>query len=80
MVEHDSSVGEGRYLTVCRLSGPGSIPIRGGYFNQSFFLADHTLPTHSEPVWQKMAQSPLNGTTKPVDIEEEGQNPTTDRE
>jgi len=27
---------------------------------RDFFLADHTLPTRPEPVWQKMAQSPLN--------------------
>jgi len=27
-----------------------------------------------------MAQSPLNGTTQPVDIEEEGLRPTMDRE
>jgi len=39
-------------------------------------LADGTLPTHPEPAWQKMAQSPLNDTTQPVDIEEEGRNPT----
>ena len=25
-------------------------------------LADHTLPTRPEPAWQRMAQSPLNGT------------------
>jgi len=29
---------------------------------------------------EKMAQSPLNGTTQPVDSEEEGRNPTTDRQ
>jgi len=32
-----------------------------------FSLADHTLPTRLEPVLQKMAQSPLNGTTQPVE-------------
>ena len=37
-----------------------------------FSLADHTLPTRPEPAWQKMAQSPLNDTTQPVDSEEEG--------
>jgi len=36
-------------------------------------LAEHTLPTRPEPAWQKMAQSPLNGTTQPVDSEEESQ-------
>ena len=43
-----------------------------------FSLADHSPPTHPEPGWHKMAQSPLNGTTQPVDIEEEGQSPTMD--
>ena len=42
-------------------------------------MADHTLPTRTEPVWQKIAQSPLNSTTQPVDSEEEGPNPTMDR-
>jgi len=37
------------------------------------------LITLRQPVlWQKMAQSPLNGTTQPLDSEEEGQSPTTD--
>jgi len=44
-----------------------------------FSLADRTLPTRPEPVWQKMAQSPLNDTTQPVDSEEEGRTPTTGR-
>jgi len=44
-----------------------------------FSLADHTLPTRPEPAWQKMAQSPLNDTTQPVDSEEEGRvQPWTD--
>ena len=34
---------------------------------------------NAEPAWQKMAQSPLDGTTQPVDSEEEGRSPTTDR-
>jgi len=46
---------------------------------RDFCLADRTLPTRPEPAWQKMAQSPLNGTTQPVDSEEEGQCPTMDR-
>jgi len=33
-------------------------------------MALPTLPTRPEPVWQKMAQSPLNDTTQPVDIKE----------
>jgi len=32
---------------------------------------DHTLPTCPGPACQKEAQTPLNGTTQPVDIEEE---------
>jgi len=47
--------------------------------SRDFSQADHTLPTHPEPVWQKMAQSALNDATQPVDSEEEGQSPTTDR-
>jgi len=48
------------------------------YF-KGFSLADHTLPTRLVPAWQKMALSPLNGTTQPVDIEEEGWSPTMGR-
>jgi len=48
------------------------------YFT-SFSLADHTLPTRRESAWQKMAQSPLNGTTQPVDSKEEGLRPTMDK-
>jgi len=47
----------------------------GEYF-KGFSLADHTPPTRSEPAWQKMAQFPLNGTTLPVEIQEEGRSPT----
>jgi len=43
-------------------------------------LADHTPPTRPEPAWQKMAESPLNGDTRPVDIEEEALSPTMDRQ
>jgi len=47
---------------------------------KEFSLADHTLTARpDEPAWQKMAQSLLNGTTQPVDIEEEGLSSTTDR-
>ena len=46
---------------------------------RDFSLTDHTLPTHPEPAWQKMAQSPLDDTTQPVDSEEEGRSLTTDR-
>ena len=39
---------------------------------KDFPPADHTLLTRPEPVWQKMAQSPLSDATQPVDSEEEG--------
>jgi len=42
--------------------GPGSISSHDGQFKE-VSLADHTLPIRPEPAWQKMAQSPLNGTT-----------------
>jgi len=48
--------------------------------SRDFHLADRTLPTRPEPAWQKMAQSPLNDTTQPVDSEEEGRNSTMDRQ
>jgi len=67
------------YLTVCPFGCPGSIPSSGDIFQKIFSLADHTLPTHPEPAWQKMAQSPLNSTTHSVDIKEEGLRRTTDR-
>jgi len=39
----------------------------------------HILPTHPEPAWQRMAQPPPNGTTQPVEIEEEARfQPRTD--
>ena len=59
---------------------PGSNSQRWRSISRDFSLTDHTLPTRLEPVWQKMAQSPLNGTAKPVDIKEEGLCPTTDRQ
>jgi len=62
-------------LTVCPPCSPGSIPSHGRIFQGIF----HTLPTRPEPAWQKMAQSPLNGTTQPVDSEKEGRTPTMDR-
>jgi len=43
-------------------------------------LADHILKTHPNPMWQKLDQYPLNDSTKPLEIEEETRNPTTDRE
>jgi len=63
------------YLTVCPLYGLGLIPSCGEVFRWIF----PWLPTHPELAWQKMAQSPLDGSTQPVDIEEEGRSPTTDR-
>jgi len=41
--------------------------------------AEYFKGTRHELAWQKMAQSPLNDTTQPVDSEEEGRSPTTDR-
>jgi len=55
-------------------------PATAEYFKGFLFLIDHTLPTRPEPAWQRMAQSPLNDTAQPVDSEEEGQSPTTDRQ
>ena len=43
-------------------------------------LCEHTLPIRSEPVWQKMAESPLNGTTQPAGINQGGLHPTMDRQ
>ena len=51
-------------LPVVRVQFPAMVE----YF-EGLFLADHTLPTHSEPEWQKKAQSPLSGVTQPVEIE-----------
>ena len=45
-----------------------------------FSLTDHPLPARPEPVWQEMAQSPLNDTTQLVDKEEEGRSSTMDRQ
>jgi len=44
-------------------------PAVAEYF-KGFSLADHTLSTLPKSVWQKIAQSPLNGTTQPVGTEE----------
>jgi len=65
------------YLTVCRLCGPDSIPSRGGVF-LGIFPWLITLPTGSEPGWQKIVRFPFNGTTEPVDME--GLHPTKDRQ
>jgi len=45
-----------------------------------FSLADHVRPTRPEPAWEKMAQSFLNGTTRLMEIEEEGSSRTVNRE
>jgi len=68
------------YLTACPLHVSGSIPGHGGIFQGIFPLADYTLPTRPEPAWQKMAESPHNSTTQPVDIKEEGGSSTMDRQ
>jgi len=64
-------VGTGRMDVSHSLSSPwpGSIPSCGGIFEGIFPLGDDILPTRLEPVWQKMAQSPFNDTTKPVVVE-----------
>ena len=67
------------YLTVCPLPWPGFNSQLCRSILRVFPLADHTLPTRPEPAWQKIAQSALNGTTQPVDSEEEGQNSTVAR-
>ena len=69
------------YLTVGPLRGPGSIPSRDGVLQGIFpwLIALYQL-TRPEPAWQKMVQSPLNGIIQPVEIEEEGRGPTTDRQ
>jgi len=69
------------YFTVCPLCGPGSISGRGAVFQGIIpWLITLCQPVLTEPAWQKIAQSPLNGTTQPVDIEEEGQSPTMNKQ
>ena len=67
-------------LTVCHPCGPGLIPGRGGVFQRICPWLIALLSTHPEPAWRKMAQSPLNGTTQPVEIKEEDRSPTTYRQ
>jgi len=67
------------YVTVCPLCDPCLIPSHDGVFSRDLSLADRTLSTRPEPAWQKPAQSPLNGTTWPVDSEEEGRSSPMDR-
>jgi len=57
-------------LSACPLYGPGSIPSHGGVF-EGISPADHALPTRPELEWQRMAKSPLNDNTQPVNIEKE---------
>jgi len=71
---------ENKCISVCPPCGLGSIPGHGGGCIKDLFLTDHILPARTDPARQKMAQSPLNCTTKPVEIEEGGRSPTTDRE
>ena len=74
---HDSSVEEQIHLRYCLSSLlPGFNSRLWQSISRDFSLADHTLPTRPEPAWQKMAQSPLNGTTQHVETEE-GQSSTT---
>ena len=66
-VSHDSLVGDWKYmyLTVCPLHGPSSIANSGEIFQGIF-------------PWQKLAQSPLIGSTT-SGHEEEGPSLTMDR-
>ena len=54
---------------------PGSIPSQGGIFQGIF----RWLITLCQPVLNQRGRKCLNGTTRPVDMEEEGRSPTTDR-
>jgi len=77
------NLGQSRYLSgIAHCLSPlwprfNSQPRRS--ISRDFSLADHTLPTRPEPACQTMAQSPQNGTTQPMDIEEEGRSSTLDR-
>ena len=51
------------------------LPAVAKYF-KGFSLADHTLPTHPQPTWQKTVQSPISSTTWLMEIKEEGLRPT----
>ena len=62
-------------LRVARVQFPATAD-----YSRDFSLTDHTLPTRPEPAWQKMAQSPLNDTKRPVDNEEKGRSSTLDRQ
>ena len=59
---------------------PGFNSLLRRSISRNFSLADHTLSTCLEPAWQKMAQSPLNDTTQPLDSEEEGRSSAMDRQ
>ena len=76
----DSSMGEITHLTVCPLRGQGSIPTAMAEYFEGSFPADLTLSTRPEPAWQKIAQSSRNSSTQSVDIEEEGQSRTMNRQ
>jgi len=68
------------YLTACFFHGTGSISVPRRNISRDFSMADHTLPTRPASTWQKMAQSPLNGTTQPIDSEEESRHPAMERQ
>jgi len=57
---HDSSVGEWMNFTASPLLLVARVQFPA--ISWDFSLADYTLPTHPDPVWQKMAQSPLDDT------------------
>jgi len=65
------------------LSGSSRVQFQAMAISKDFFLADQshqTLPASCKPVWQKMAQSPFNGITQLMNIQEEGRSLTVDRD
>jgi len=71
-VSHDSISGKMNASHCLSSPWPGFNSRPWQSIQRDFYLADHPLPTRSEPAWQKMAQPPLNGIAQPVDILEEG--------
>ena len=73
---HDCSVLE--CISDCPLHGPGLIPGHDEVFQGIFpWLIALCRPIPSQ-FWEKMAQSPLDGATQPVGIQEEGLHSTMD--
>jgi len=66
---------ENQCLSLSEWPGFNSRPCQS--LSKDFSLADHTSPSRPEPAWQKMTQSPFNGTTQPAGL---CLRPTTDRQ